>query len=76
MGFRLLCTGDVHLGRSPTRVPDTLPARQFSAVAAWRNFVDKAIELQVDAAILTGDIVDENNRFYEAFSPLETGVAL
>jgi len=74
MGFRLLCTGDVHLGRSPARIPDTLPAQQFSTAATWRAFVDKAIELGVDAAVLTGDIVDENNRFYEAFSPLETGV--
>ena len=74
VSFRILCTGDVHLGRRPTRIPEGLDAGAFGPAQAWRNFVSSAIDLEVDAVALTGDIVDESNRFYEAFSVLQSGV--
>lgn len=42
--------------------------------ATWHSFVNTAIELGVDAAVLTGDVVDESNKFFEAFSALQSGV--
>ena len=70
--FRILCAGDVHLGRRPSRVPvenDTL-----SVGHVWSQFIDAAIDRTVDAVVLTGDIVDAENKMYEAFGALERGI--
>jgi len=70
--FRLLCTGDVHLGRRPSRVP---PEDDMLAVSyVWKRFIDAAIDRDVDAVVLTGDIVDAENKMYEAFGALERGI--
>ena len=74
MSIRILCTGDVHLGRRPSRVPESIDAHALGPTAAWNCFVRSAIELKVHAACLTGDVVDGSNRFYEAFSVLQSGV--
>jgi len=74
MPFRILCTGDVHLGRRPTRIPEGIEARTLGPRGAWQAIVASAIELNVDAVVLTGDVVDESNRFYEAFSVLQSGI--
>ena len=71
---KLLCTADVHLGRRPTRVPEGLDAHRLGPAAAWERLIDVAIEQAVDAVLLAGDVVDADNRFYEAFAPLAEGV--
>jgi DNA repair exonuclease SbcCD nuclease subunit len=70
--FRILCTGDVHLGRRPSRVPvedDTL-----SVSRVWGQFIDTAVDRAVDAVALTGDIVESENSMYEAFGDLKRGI--
>lgn len=69
---RLLCAGDIHLGRQPAR----LPPRHSELVVArvWERFVQTAIDRKVDAVVLTGDIVDEENKVFEAMRVLERGV--
>jgi DNA repair protein SbcD/Mre11 len=74
MSIRILCTGDVHLGRRPSRVPESIDAYAIGPTSAWNCFVKSAIELKVHAAVLTGDVVDASNRFYEALSVLKSGV--
>ncbi len=74
MGVKLLCTGDVHLGRPPSRLPDHLDPTAFGPAAVWKATVDKAIDHEVDAVILTGDVVDKDNKFYEAYAALARGV--
>ena len=74
MGVRILCIADVHLGRRPAHIPETIDARALGPAPAWHAFVRRAVELEVDAVALTGDVVDETNRFYEAFSVLQSGV--
>lgn len=70
--YRILCTGDVHLGRHPARVP----ARDETVTVehAWRQCVDAALQRDVDAVVLTGDVVDRENKMYEAFGALQRGV--
>jgi DNA repair exonuclease SbcCD nuclease subunit len=68
----ILCTGDIHLGRYPSRVPTG--ARELSVARVWETIVDRAIELEVDVVALTGDVVDRENCYYEAIGPLEQGV--
>lgn len=75
--IKILCSGDLHLGRRASRVPPALDtqADQFSATRAWRDMVRLAVELRVDLVALSGDIVDRANRYFESFGPLEQGVA-
>lgn len=68
---RLLCTGDLHLGRRPSRVPDQSP--EFTVVAVWDRIVEHAVEQRVDALVLTGDVADHDNAFFEAYGHLEKG---
>ncbi len=70
--FQILCTGDVHLGRRPSRVP--VEDDELSVRHVWERFVETAINREVDVVVLTGDIVDSENEMYEAFGALERGV--
>ncbi len=74
MAFRFLAAGDIHLGRRPARVPPDQDVSEFAPRRAWHALVQTAIAQQVDAIALTGDVVDQDNRFYEAFSDLQDGV--
>jgi DNA repair exonuclease SbcCD nuclease subunit len=69
---QILCTGDVHLGRRPSRVP--VEDDELSVRHVWERFVETAINREVDVVVLTGDIVDSENEMYEAFGALERGV--
>ena len=69
---RLLCTGDLHVGRFPSYVPPD--DRSLSVEATWSRTVDRAIHEAVDAVVLTGDVADEDNKLFEAFGPLKDGV--
>ena len=77
--MRLLLAGDIHIGRTSSRV-GAIEHRQgfrsdlLQAAAAWHRMVDLAIEQAVDLVLLSGDIADEDNRFWEAIGPLERGV--
>lgn len=69
--IKLLATGDLHLGRSSTQLPQQAEAYPVSRV--WKLLVGKAIELNVDAVLLSGDIIDRENRFFEAVGQLQAG---
>lgn len=76
MQMKLLCAADLHLGRQPTRIPEGLAQRaaELTPLAAWRSLVETAIELQVDAVLLAGDVLDDDYDFYESFGDLSSGV--
>jgi len=61
-------TADIHLGRS-SQVGGT--QHSLSAREGWKRFVDRAIADQVDAVLLSGDLVDKENNYFEALSALE-----
>lgn len=69
--MRILCTGDLHLGRPASRVAEAHSPRRFSPLAGWKTLVDRALAERVDLVLLTGDVVDRDNRFFEALGPLE-----
>lgn len=71
----LLCTGDIHIGRRPSRLPDRADPHRFAAASMWIDIADEAVSRGVDAVVLTGDIVDQDNRYFEALGPLEDGLA-
>ncbi|WP_373061679.1 exonuclease SbcCD subunit D [Gemmatimonas sp.] len=72
--MRVLCTGDIHMGRRPTRLPSNVDTSTVSAAAVWNRVVDYAVTQQVDLVALSGDIVDQDNRYYESLGPLELGL--
>lgn len=70
----------MHLGRRPTRLPETLTnlhgiePKELDPRATWRRVVECAIEHGVAAVLLAGDVVESNNGFMEAYGALQAGV--
>ncbi len=71
----LLVTGDLHLGLHPSHIPDGMDSEGFSPGAIWQRMVQEACRQRVDGVIITGDVVDRENQFFEAWGPFESGVA-
>ena len=75
MSIRILATADIHIGRRPSKLPDVAQAQRFSCARMWEEtIVDRAIREKVDLVALTGDVVEHDNRFFEATGPLERGL--
>ncbi len=72
--MRVLCTGDLHIGRRPTRLPDGVDGRAHTCARAWEDVVAYAIDQQVEVLALSGDVVDRANRYFEALDPLKRGL--
>ncbi len=70
--IQILSTADLHLGRRPSQVP--VDVNRCSTVDGWHQVVEAARRRDVDVVMLVGDIVDQNNKFYEAFGPLQRGI--
>jgi len=70
----------MHLGRRPSGLPAELETEHGIARAdldpraAWRATVERALDLEVDALLLAGDVVDSSNQFMEAYGALLEGV--
>ena len=74
MPVRLLCLGDIHLGRVPGKIPGgSDAARSYSPVAAFGNAVEWALDNAVDAVLLAGDVVDNNRDRFEGLPVLAEG---
>src|SRR6056297_709375 len=71
MPIKILATADLHLGRKSSALPPE--AEPHSTRHSWKRLVDWAIRHQVDVLLLAGDIVDEDNRYFEATGPLQSG---
>lgn len=69
---QILCTGDLHLGRYPSRLPSQ--QRTLSVEHVWEDLITYAIQQDVDAVALTGDVVDSENATYESLGPLQRGL--
>ena len=76
MALRVLVTGDLHIGRTSTRLPKSIPtdSETARAVNGWQSIVEHAITGGVNVLILTGDVADQDNKFWEAIGPLQTGL--
>lgn len=74
--IQILCTGDIHLGRRPTRIPDRLDTQAHSPRAVWQSIAEAAVTRDVDAVLVSGDALDQENQYYEAYGAFEDGAAL
>jgi len=71
MALKVLATGDIHIGKRSSSVPEN--SEESATKFTWNRIVDWAIKNGVDVLVLTGDIVDQNNRYFEAIGPLQSG---
>lgn len=71
MSIKILSTADLHLGKSSSGIPEN--ADEISTKYTWKRIVDYSIENYIDILLLVGDIVDRDNRYYEAVGQLEAG---
>lgn len=67
--MKILATADLHLGKQSSNMPGEL--RESSVTCTWERTVEYAIDEQMDALLLAGDVVDRNNRFFEAIGPVQ-----
>ena len=75
--MKILAVGDIHLGRTPSRLPAELAgqSRRFGPAAAWGRTVDAAMQAKVRVVLLAGDVVDREDDFFEAYGELARGVS-
>lgn len=74
--MKVLAVGDMHLGRTPSRLPRELGERAqlLGPAESWRRSVDIALEAEVEAVLLGGDVVEREDDFFEAYRHLDRGV--
>lgn len=70
MGLKVLCTGDIHIGRQLTKVE-----KVYRTADAWKAIVELAVQEDVDLLALSGDVIDAASKSYEAYGPLQDGLA-
>jgi DNA repair exonuclease SbcCD nuclease subunit len=70
--MRILCAADIHLGRQPSM--SAFPGQTLTFRSAWDFVVDAAIRERADLLVLAGDLVERDNRYFEAWAPLKAGV--
>lgn len=68
----VLCVADIHIGRRPSRLPDRFDPADFSPRTIWANLAESAVTQGVDAVVVAGDLVDQENRYAEAFGAVES----
>jgi DNA repair exonuclease SbcCD nuclease subunit len=56
-------------------VAASVPREELRAANAWNRIVDLAIEEGVAAVCLSGDIIDQDNKFWEAVGSVEQGIS-
>ena len=71
--MKVILAGDLHIGRSSSRVSG-VSNDVLRAAGAWGRLVDLAIQERVSLVCLSGDVADESNKYWEAVGALERGV--
>jgi DNA repair exonuclease SbcCD nuclease subunit len=64
--MRALVCADIHLGRIPATPQSSILSSRF----AWDAVVETAIKEKVDAIALAGDVIDQDEAWFEAYGPL------
>lgn len=71
MHFKIFTTADLHLGKKSSSIPSSLV--ESSSSFTWHRLVEWSIDNEADAVVLAGDIIDRDNRFFEAIGPIQQG---
>lgn len=79
MTGRILAIGDIHLGKRPGGIPEHVRQEHptLSGVirpdVAWDAAIDHAVDQQVDAVLLAGDVVHKDNDMWRVRSRVAEG---
>lgn len=71
---RILFVGDMHLGRQASGLPAGLSGADLGPRQAWERVIQTALDRNVQAVALAGDLVDHDNALFEAYGLLESGI--
>lgn len=71
--MRLLLSGDVHIGRIASRLPEEVQEVGITR-RAWMHLIETAVRERVQAVLISGDLVDQSNGYLEAIGALEAGL--
>ncbi len=74
MSYKFLVTGDIHLGRRTVHPSAEINDPQLSVSHSWQRLIETAIEHQVEAVLITGDLIDKENAWFEALHSLKSGL--
>jgi len=69
MPLKIIAAADLHLGRTSSAVPDD--AHEKSTIFTLKRIVNYAIAQKANMVTFSGDIIDRDNRYYEAIGPLQ-----
>jgi exonuclease SbcD len=70
---KIFVTADLHLGKRTCGIGafgDECATKQ-----TWKRMVDYVIQNAIDVVVLPGDVIDQDNRYYEASGALQEGFA-
>ncbi|MDT4761680.1 DNA repair exonuclease [Sphaerochaeta sp. PS] len=68
--MKILCCADIHMGR----IPSVPYVGGLTSHASWDAIVEKALEIRADVLVLAGDVVDQEENWFEAYGPLVSGL--
>ncbi len=71
--MKLLCTADLHLGRS-IPLPESVSQEAHGPARAWRLICDTAIDERVDALLIAGDAIDSAKSYAEGMATFRHGL--
>ncbi len=71
MPLKILVTSDIHMGKSSTGVRGA--GHDTAARHTWKRIIDTAISGKVDLVALAGDLVDRDDRYFEAKGQIQAG---
>src|SRR6056297_2557111 len=74
----ILFVGDIHIGRRPESFAElleevSLTPSELSPARAWEQTVEYAVDNDVRAVVLAGDVIDREQDLLEAYSAVERG---
>lgn len=69
--IKVVAVADLHLGKMSTQVPNKSKA---SSNHVLKEITTYCIEEKVDVVLMVGDIVDRENKFFEAYPPLRSAL--
>lgn len=71
--MKLLCTADIHLGRS-IPLPEGVSQEAHGPTRAWRLICDMAVDERVDALLIAGDAIDSAKSYAEGMATFRHGL--
>jgi DNA repair exonuclease SbcCD nuclease subunit len=71
--LKLLCTADLHLGRS-VPLPEDVSQEAHGPSRAWRLICDIAVDERVDALLIAGDSIDSEKSYAEGMAVFRHGL--